>query len=412
MTTSRIDYASTYFPYPKPTPIQGEPTYKALKRLKNELRANSSSVDSDLGGGDHGYLGLVLNNQEYSRVVPNDPFTAPRFPGPLNIPRGTDTIDAMNLREEHRRNSGLYRECREVEKALIRHITTAIESKYIDFLKNHDTDLIEEDIPTVLKYLFDNYGKVPTRIVKEKEQEVLSTPFVPSDPMVTIFRPIEQLRTLAEIAKIPYTESQIVDFGVQLIKSTRDFETALGEWNRKGDLFKTWDLFKEHFSDAQQTLKDIRGPTMAQAGFHHANLLAAEIRSELQNNQEKMFSVMRTITHSDNEPEIEHEIPQESANISTHLSVQTETLKVLTELQQQLKSLTNEVKINKGGGVKQRQYKKTPDNPSFTRANTDFYCWTHGACDHNSNACTRQAPGHKNNATKDNKQGGSKAFCE
>ena len=60
MSSSRIDYSSTYFPYSTPTPIQGEPTYKALKRFKNELRANASSVDTDLGGGDHGYLGLVL----------------------------------------------------------------------------------------------------------------------------------------------------------------------------------------------------------------------------------------------------------------------------------------------------------------------------------------------------------------
>ena len=70
MTTGRVDYASTYFPYPTPTPIQGEPTYKALKRLKNELRANASSVDRDLGGGDHGYLGLVLSDEEYARVAP------------------------------------------------------------------------------------------------------------------------------------------------------------------------------------------------------------------------------------------------------------------------------------------------------------------------------------------------------
>ena len=76
----------------------------------------------------------MLNEQEYSRVATYNPFIAPRFPGPLNIPRGTDTIDAMNLREEHKWNTGLYRECREVEKALIRHITTAIEPKYVDFL--------------------------------------------------------------------------------------------------------------------------------------------------------------------------------------------------------------------------------------------------------------------------------------
>ena len=118
---------------------------------------------------------------------------------------------------------------------------------------------MEDDIPTVLEYLFANYGKVPTRVVKEKELEVLATAFVPSDPMVTIFWPIEQLKKLAEIAKIPYTESQIVDFGVQLIKNTRDFETALGNWNSKPENDKSWELFKDHFQEAQRTLKDIRG---------------------------------------------------------------------------------------------------------------------------------------------------------
>ena len=58
MTIGAVDYASSYFKYKTPTPIQGTPTNKTLKRLKQELRANASSVESDLGGGDHGYLGL------------------------------------------------------------------------------------------------------------------------------------------------------------------------------------------------------------------------------------------------------------------------------------------------------------------------------------------------------------------
>ena len=131
-----------YFPHSTPTPIRGEPDYKYLKKLKNELRANASSVDSDLGGGDHGYLGLVLSEQEYRRIYPDTPFEAPEFLGPLVIRRGTNTADAINLREEHRTNVALYRECREVEKALLRHITQAVEPKYIDFLKNENTDLI------------------------------------------------------------------------------------------------------------------------------------------------------------------------------------------------------------------------------------------------------------------------------
>ena len=59
MTLGTVDYATSYFKYKTPTPIQGTPTNKTLKRLKTELRANASSVESDLGGGNHGYLGLV-----------------------------------------------------------------------------------------------------------------------------------------------------------------------------------------------------------------------------------------------------------------------------------------------------------------------------------------------------------------
>ena len=51
----------------------------------------------------------------------------------------------------------------------MRHITAAVEFKYIDFLNNNDTDLIEDDIPIVLEFLISSYDKVLTRVVKEKE---------------------------------------------------------------------------------------------------------------------------------------------------------------------------------------------------------------------------------------------------
>ena len=134
------------------------------------MRANTISLDSDPGGGDYGYVGLVLTDEEYSRVVPDTSFQVPNFPGPLVIPPRTELVEAMNLRENHKQNVNLYRECREVERALLRHITTAAESKYVDFLNNEDTDQIEDDIPTVLEFLFSSYGKVPTRTVKGKKR--------------------------------------------------------------------------------------------------------------------------------------------------------------------------------------------------------------------------------------------------
>ena len=65
MNSQHVDYVTTYFPHKNQTKIQGEPSHDDLKRLKMELRADASSVDSDLGGGNHGYLGLVLSDVEY-----------------------------------------------------------------------------------------------------------------------------------------------------------------------------------------------------------------------------------------------------------------------------------------------------------------------------------------------------------
>ena len=42
-----------------------------------------------------------------------------------------------------------------------------------------------------------------------------------------------------------------------------------------------WSTFKTYFYEAQLNLKKIQGPTMAQAGFHHANILATQLNESI-----------------------------------------------------------------------------------------------------------------------------------
>ena len=56
-----INYRDNLFEYPELTKIHGEPTYESLKTLQNELKANTQTVHTSLGGATHGYLGLVLS---------------------------------------------------------------------------------------------------------------------------------------------------------------------------------------------------------------------------------------------------------------------------------------------------------------------------------------------------------------
>ena len=419
--TQHIDYVTTYFPHKVPTLVRGVPNYANIKRVKTELRANASSVDSELGGGDHGYLGLVLSNVEYLAVpgVNGNMFQPPAYPRAFVISPTASAVEALQRREAHNEQIRLYRECQNVEKAIMKHLQNSFQSQYLEAFVDEDTALLSSDVPTILAHLFSRYGQVTGDEVRTYQTEVLSTSFTPADPLVTIWNPIQKLKKLASQANIPYSEAQLIEFGLQLIRSTHDFEIATREWNAKPDLQKTWDNLKLHFSQAQEELKRIRGPTMVQAGFHQINHIASEMKEEfLQTRMElaNMTAMMRQSEEEEQETQQMETAPvSESVNLSAENNYQMEMLKLLRSMQNEINTLkqgnngnSTKTTSNRNKGKKQ----KTPDNPSFTRRVTTSYCWTHGGCAHDSASCTARAQGHKDNATFDDKKGGSKAFCE
>ena len=50
-----------------------------------------------------------------------------------------------------------------------------------------------------------------------------------------------------------------------------------------------------HFRNAQPELKQIRGPTMQQAGYHHANMLANNLRTDLQVQGTEMLAIVQEL---------------------------------------------------------------------------------------------------------------------
>ena len=65
--------------------------------------------------------------------------------------------------------------------------------------------------------------------VKQKEAEVLSLSFNPTDPMVILYCLIEQVQKLATAAGNPYSEAQHLKIGLTFSRGTRDFEKTLRE---------------------------------------------------------------------------------------------------------------------------------------------------------------------------------------
>ena len=80
------------FEYPVLTKILGPLDYPALKRLKDELKTNASSIHSDLGGD-------ILSTAEYAGVNVT-PYVRHLNPPPLVLPPGTAQHEPIRRREE------------------------------------------------------------------------------------------------------------------------------------------------------------------------------------------------------------------------------------------------------------------------------------------------------------------------
>ena len=66
-----------------------------------------------------------------------------------------------------------------------------------------------------------------------------------------------------------------------------------------------------------------------------------------------------------------------------------------------------------GSGYGDRNHnRRTPDNANFARRITESYYWTHRGCNHILADCTRKASVHRDDATRENRMGGSNDFCQ
>ena len=79
MAPTALNYRETHFPHAELTKIIGQPTYSSLHTLCIQLKANAMSVHSNLGGGRHGHLGLLLTNQAYA-LLSLIPYVRPPYP--------------------------------------------------------------------------------------------------------------------------------------------------------------------------------------------------------------------------------------------------------------------------------------------------------------------------------------------
>jgi hypothetical protein len=107
------------FPFITIAKQPGLPTYETNPEVHLKLKANAASVVSELGGGSHGLLGLVLPPPTYATLT-NFVFNTPVNPGTtLNLEAGGTAVKVHKIVRQHKENLPVWREYNATNKTLL-----------------------------------------------------------------------------------------------------------------------------------------------------------------------------------------------------------------------------------------------------------------------------------------------------
>ena len=417
--SSDIDYKNNLFEHPELSRIVGEPTTATLITLQAEVRDNAQSVQSDLGGGANGHLGLVCTPEAYSSLVPNaTPYLRPTNPGRLQIANDLTQYQIAQARDQHNEATRVFREIVSVERALIQQIVLAIEPKFLRALRTSGTNKLNRTIPQVLTHLFETYGDVTPHDLRELTSRVESLTFPNTEPVDTIFGEIDDLAAIADIAGAPISATQKINIAYIHFQKMLLYKSTLNRWDEKELAMKTWPQFKIHFRDAHKALRRTGALTIDESlnKDQIMNLVTEGVMNVLQELPDpSITSDASTTNHNtDTSGSAPSLLSTNSFTDSTNSTVSDLTIQIMQRqidimqnMMSQMQNMQTTVPLTSS------TYRRTQRGPNRqptgvpSNSNQSKYCWTHGLCNHFGRDCRTKADGHRDEATRHRRMGGS-----
>ena len=433
MTKYTINDFTTKFQYKDLTPIVGQPTLETILRLYRQVKRNAQSVDCKLGGGQLGYLGLVLSEDDYNMIPGTVPFVRPTDPGTFTAraPRtGTQTragtpstsstttaIDIANQKSLHEELERRYWECQAVEQALRNQIIAAMDSDYLDAIRNPTTDMIHETIPEIFKYLQTTYGRITIQELSDKEDQLKNMTYDPQTPVDTVFNKLNWFQDLCILSKNKKTDTQLVHIAYLIFNRTRAFMDILLKWNKKESEDKTYQNFKLHMREGHNALRNVGALTVQDSSINSANLL-----QEVTAHQEKMADDIKTSVSNQlqqsllealmvMQPSAQHTEDTSTITAPSMNSASTTSFDSLITMFKNLEKKMDDISTNKNKGDNDTYNSLTDKINPHTGKPWKRYCWSCGCTTHKGRDCPNKKEGHKDEASFKNRMGGSNKNC-
>jgi hypothetical protein len=392
MKYSTFEDVMASFPHPVLSTAQGEPDYQTIHATRRFLQAKSRAIDTHLGGGTLGHLGLIISDASYAMIAPatSDEPTLWITPQALGgVPAATDGTSAQIRAARHNWEEDVqtYRTCTSIQQALKKQIISVFEPMYLYIFNDNMVGYANISARDMLDHLFETYGNI-TAVDLEINFEHMRQAWDPQHPVETLFKQIQDCADYSEAGGVLIGHTQHINAGYAKTFATDHFMSACRWWNEKPTAEKTWAQFKSHFAAAHHQHKQMQGESAATAGYHSANAAVTQ-----------------------NEDQMEEATIGALSNLATATAVDRGVVAALTQdnarLAKQLEDNSSELRELKTLLDKERREKQGPRrfNPSASN-----YFWNHGykvGSTHTSLTCKLPKPAHKTEATRADNMGGS-----
>jgi hypothetical protein len=198
------------FPYPLLPTVQGEPDYQTIHATRKFLQANSRAIETQLGGGTLGHLGLIISDASYAMIAPttdSGPTLLITQKAPGRAPANTDGTAAQISAARHiwEEDVQTYQTCTSVQQALKKQNISVFEPIYLDILNDNIMGYANISARDMLDHLFETYGDI-TAVDLEINFEHILRAWDPQQPVESMFKQIQYCADYSEAGGGPYWE--------------------------------------------------------------------------------------------------------------------------------------------------------------------------------------------------------------
>jgi hypothetical protein len=237
-------------PHDPLTPIDpiAQPTPTAIARLQSELYANCRSIETSLGGGHHGHLGLVMPVALYLAMPNVGAGNEYDFPDRPDLPdfTGMNGNQRDDTKTQYQDELRIYNEAQSLHLQIKNLMLAAIPEVFIARLKHRLHNYANVSARDILAHVVDRYGTILPEHLDENLKQ-MDRLWDPTTNIQMVFNNADECRAFADAGGDPISDAMYIRRVLEVLKKSGVFATAIHNWNMKPAADKTIANLETHF---------------------------------------------------------------------------------------------------------------------------------------------------------------------